>query len=194
MQILLYLLLQEYLQHTGFFGKESAHVDLPDTKTAPLNLSSLCFIHALCKITSFQLISWHGDLAERHSFCRISVDLPENLQKLYLSAKCPHQKTRSNYGILGSVYSFTEMISQFSSTIQAYLLNADFLNILFLKFCFCFKYFALNDFAICRSYYHQVSILAMTINKMFLDCICKDNGINSIVSQYLSSALTNFFA
>ena len=28
------------------------------------------------------------------------------------------------------------MIWQFSSTIQAYLLNADFLNILFLKFVF----------------------------------------------------------
>ena len=57
------------------------------------------------KIPKFHLIFWCRIFVERHSFRRIVDELPENLRKLCLSTKFPHQKNRGNFDILRSVSS-----------------------------------------------------------------------------------------
>ena len=57
----------------------------------------------LGKTPQFCLISWCGNFAEKHSFCIVSGDLSETMQKLCLSAKFPLKEIRWNYGILHSV-------------------------------------------------------------------------------------------
>ena len=54
------------------------------------------------KIRKFHLISWWGNIVERHSFRRVSGESHETLRKLCLSAKFPHQEIRWNFSILCS--------------------------------------------------------------------------------------------
>ena len=57
-------------------------------------------------ITAKNTVVWPdfrcGNFAERYSFRRVSGESPETMQKLCLSAKCPHQEVRWNYGIFHS--------------------------------------------------------------------------------------------
>ena len=69
-------------------------------------------IFTLRKIPQFQLISWCGNFAERHSFHIVSGDSLKTMRKLCLSAKFSHQKIRLNYGIFrnGRCFLFGDFI------------------------------------------------------------------------------------
>ena len=56
----------------------------------------------LRKIPRFYLLSWCGYFVKRGSFCRISRELPEPLQKLCLFTTFPHQDIGWNFNILRS--------------------------------------------------------------------------------------------
>ena len=66
----------------------------------------ICFtlLCALQKIPWFDLISWCGNFAERHSFRIVSGELPETMQKLCLPTKFPHQEIKSNCSIFFTVW------------------------------------------------------------------------------------------
>ena len=57
----------------------------------------------LWKIRKFRLIPRCGNFVEVHNFCRVCSDFPENLWKLCVSTKFPHEKISWNYGVLCSV-------------------------------------------------------------------------------------------
>ena len=68
---------------------------------------------SLRNIRNFHLIFWCGSFVERHSFRRVSGKLSGSLQKLYLSAKFPHQKISWKFSILRSVCApYTRMYSE----------------------------------------------------------------------------------
>ena len=57
-------------------------------------------LQSLHKILYLHLISWCGNLAERHSFRIVSGDSPETMRKLCLFTKFPYHEIRWNCGIL----------------------------------------------------------------------------------------------
>ena len=62
----------------------------------------LLVAQALRKIPKFNLISWHENFVETHSFCRVSGKLPQTPQLLCLSLNFPYQNIGGNLEVLRS--------------------------------------------------------------------------------------------
>ena len=89
-----------------------------------------------CKIAKFHLISRSGNFVEKRSFLRVS---PETLWKLCLSAKYLHQEIRWNFGILHSVASIFQLISEIIRFWLILSLNKNWQTIYAVTFTFILK-------------------------------------------------------
>ena len=69
-------------------------------------LAGTIYLHSMCKIPKFHLISWCGNFVKTHSFRRVSGDSSETLQKLCIFTKYKNQEIRWNFGILCSDFIF----------------------------------------------------------------------------------------
>ena len=105
-------------------------------------LFSSCFsenwsqIFTPCKLAKFHLISRSGNFVEKRSFLRVS---PETLWNLCLSAKYLHQEIRWNFGILHSVASIFQSISEIIRFWLILSLNKNWQTIYALTFTFILK-------------------------------------------------------